>query len=82
LADGILAGADLEMPRAIAVMRDQVGDSETKALRRATSAPTALLREPGQLGQLAQGLENAVHCSDEFTSISRLHMDDPALAER
>ncbi|KAJ01994.1 N-acetylglucosamine-6-phosphate deacetylase [Sulfitobacter mediterraneus] len=82
LADGTLAGADLEMPRAIAVMRDQVGDSETQALRRATSAPTALLREPGDLGRLAQGLENAVHCSDDFTSINRLHIDEPALAER
>lgn len=80
LADGTLAGADLEMPRAIAVMRDQVGDSETLAMRRATSAPTALLREPGQFGRLAKGLETVVHCNDDFTSISRLHMKDPALA--
>lgn len=72
LADGTLAGADLEMPRAIAVMREQVGDSATQALRRATSAPTALLREPGQLGQLARGLETAVYCSDDFTICKRL----------
>ncbi len=52
LADGTLAGADLSMPRAIAVMRDEVGIDLAAALAMATSAPAAVLRDPMAAGRL------------------------------
>ncbi|CAN0593422.1 unnamed protein product, partial [Ectocarpus sp. 12 AP-2014] len=75
LADGTLAGADLDMPRALAIMIDQAGDTATHAVRRATSAPTALLRERGRLGRLDRGLGAAVYCVDNSTVIERLHLE-------
>ncbi|GAA6177267.1 N-acetylglucosamine-6-phosphate deacetylase [Sulfitobacter pacificus] len=50
LADGTLAGADLTMPRAVEVMMEAVGDDLSQAIKRATSTPVDLLREPGSLG--------------------------------
>ena len=50
LADGTLAGADLDMATALDVMVGQVGDSLERAVTRATATPTALLREKGGLG--------------------------------
>ena len=75
LADGTLAGADLDMPRAMAVMIDQAGDTPTKAVRRATSVPTLLLREPGHCGRLEWGLGSAVYNADNFSANERLHLD-------
>ncbi len=52
LSDGTLAGADLDMATALAVMTGQVGDPVEKALARATSTPAALLRDTGGVGRL------------------------------
>lgn len=52
LVDGTLAGADLDMPRAVSVMVGQVGDDLSKAITRATDTPAQLLRERGTLGRL------------------------------
>ena len=53
LADGTLAGADLEMPRALSVMLQQVGDSVKNAVARATATPAGLLRNPFGMGQIS-----------------------------
>lgn len=50
LADGTLAGADLDMATALDVMVGQVGDSLEQAVTRATTAPTAFLRERQGVG--------------------------------
>ena len=79
LADGTLAGAHLAMPRAIAVMIDQAGDTATRAVRRATSVPTALLREPGHLGRLERGLGSAVYCEDNLSVCKQLRLAETVL---
>ncbi|MFA8387831.1 MAG: N-acetylglucosamine-6-phosphate deacetylase [Pelagibaca sp.] len=52
LSDGTLAGADLDMATALAVMTGQVGDPVEKAVARATSTPAMLLRDTGGVGRL------------------------------
>ena len=52
LADGTLAGADLDMPRALSIMTGDVGDKPAKAIARATSTPAAVLRDPMGAGTL------------------------------
>lgn len=75
LADGVLAGADLEVPRAISIMIGQVGDTVAKAVRRATSTPAALLREAGHFGRLKHGLSSVVYLTDDFSTNKRLNLD-------
>ncbi|WP_299737452.1 N-acetylglucosamine-6-phosphate deacetylase [uncultured Roseobacter sp.] len=74
LEDGTLAGADLDLPRAISVMIAQAGDSEEQAVRRATSAPTSLLRDPGALGQLKHAEGLAIYSRDNFATSKRLKL--------
>ncbi len=66
LADGTLAGADLEMPRALSVMVNDAGDTPLRALRRTSAAPAALLRETGQLGQIAGTLQSCVYLDESW----------------
>ncbi|WP_298969233.1 N-acetylglucosamine-6-phosphate deacetylase [uncultured Roseobacter sp.] len=74
LEDGTLAGADLDLPRAISVMIAQAGESEEQAVRRATSAPTSLLRDPGALGQLKHAEGLAIYSKDNFATSKRLKL--------
>lgn len=74
LKDGTLAGADLEIPRAMSVMVEQAGDTPTQAVRRATSAPTALLREPGSLGRLKSGLTSVYYSEHAFANPKPLQL--------
>ncbi|MEP4194295.1 MAG: N-acetylglucosamine-6-phosphate deacetylase [Aliishimia sp.] len=68
LADGTLAGADLEMPRAISVMIDDVGDDLCHAIARSTSTPASLLRNCGDLGKLSSVACGINYSSDCFTA--------------
>lgn len=52
LADGTLAGADLELSQALSVMVHEVSDKLSDAICRATSTPANLLREAGNSGQI------------------------------
>ncbi|WP_299685895.1 N-acetylglucosamine-6-phosphate deacetylase [uncultured Tateyamaria sp.] len=61
LEDGTLAGADLDMPRALSVMVDAVGDDPEHAIARATSGPASLLREQGTAGGLNGPLAGVIH---------------------
>ena len=63
LEDGTLAGADLEIPRAIEVMTTMVGDTLSQAVRRATTTPAELLRDSGANGAL-NGASRAVYFPD------------------
>jgi N-acetylglucosamine-6-phosphate deacetylase len=67
LADGTLAGADLEMPRALTVMIDSVRDDLTTAVARATSVPAALLRESGNLGRIGDTLQAPLYFENGFS---------------
>ncbi|XDA97680.1 N-acetylglucosamine-6-phosphate deacetylase [Sulfitobacter sp. LCG007] len=55
LEDGTLAGADLDMPRAITVIETEVGLPLHQALGMATSAPAALLKDAMGLGRICEG---------------------------
>ena len=72
LADGTLAGADLEMAKALRVMIDQVGDGIATAVRRATSTPAALLRDTGGAGTLGASTRWAIHLRTGKTVTRRL----------
>ena len=54
LADGTLAGADLNMARAVSIL-ETVGGSQTEALAMATSRPAALLPEGSGAGRITVG---------------------------
>ncbi|WP_187429745.1 N-acetylgalactosamine-6-phosphate deacetylase [Roseobacter fucihabitans] len=75
LADGTLAGADLEMPRALSVLVDDVGQDISTAVARATSAPAALLRQSDRLAHITGDLQSPLYFKDGFSSPQRLNAD-------
>lgn len=84
LPDGTLAGADLELPRAISVMMTDVGDSERQAIARATSTPASILRNKGHLGELTH-IEAGItyFCDTTETDIRlRTHNQNMTVAAR
>ncbi|MFT6677152.1 MAG: N-acetylglucosamine-6-phosphate deacetylase [Sulfitobacter sp.] len=66
LGDGTLAGADLELPRALSVMVGQVRDDMATAVARASNTPASLLRDCGGFGRLS-GAAQAVYFKDGLT---------------
>ncbi len=68
LADGTLAGADLSLPQAIAVMVNRVGLPLEKAISMACTAPASVLRRPGHAGHLRVGAPcDVVHLSADLS---------------
>ncbi len=64
LADGTLAGADLNMPTALRFITSKVGVSPDEALKMATLRPAKMLQNT-QVGQLvSDGAANFVHLDD------------------
>lgn len=55
LADGTLAGADLTLPQAVAVLVQDVGSTPERALAMAGRIPAQLIGADGRLGQIAPG---------------------------
>lgn len=78
LADGTLAGADLEMPRALSILVGDVGDDRSTAIARATSTPAALLREGRDIGHLGGASRSALYFKTGFTSPITLDVKDMA----
>lgn len=66
LADGTLAGAHLEMPRALSIMTQQVGDSMQNAVARATATPAGLLKEQFGLGQMSHMAQAPIYFPTPF----------------
>jgi N-acetylglucosamine-6-phosphate deacetylase len=74
LEDGTLAGADLEMTRALSTMVNKAGDTLSDAIRRATATPLSLLKGFRSGSPL---LDNALfvnHLSDDLSSVTRIDM--------
>jgi N-acetylglucosamine-6-phosphate deacetylase len=66
LEDGTLAGADLTLPQAVAVMVRKIGLSPEQALAMATRIPSDLIGR-ADLGRLTAGARaDMVHLSDDF----------------
>ncbi|AKS46634.1 N-acetylglucosamine 6-phosphate deacetylase [Octadecabacter temperatus] len=74
LADGTLAGADLNMPKALSVMVNDAKDAIERTVMRATSTPAQLLRDAGSLGRLGTGAKMAVYLAKDATSASVLRV--------
>ncbi len=72
LADGTLAGADLNIPKALSVMVNDAKDDIEHAVMRATSTPAQLLRDAGSFGRLGTGAKMAVYLAKDATSVSVL----------
>lgn len=76
LSDGTLAGADLDMPGALQVMVQQVGDTLESAIARATSIPAGLLKAPQNAGWLRESsLSKIIHLSADFETVRRFSPD-------
>lgn len=67
LADGTLAGADLEMPGALSVMISQTDDNLGQVIARVTSTPASLLRERNGLGGLTDFGATALYFKEGLT---------------
>ncbi|MCP4183107.1 MAG: N-acetylglucosamine-6-phosphate deacetylase [Hyphomicrobiales bacterium] len=66
LADGTLAGADLDMITAVRYMQDIIGVSRFEAIRMASSYPANCIQASNEFGNLRSGaFANIVHLSDE-----------------
>ncbi|WP_299671463.1 N-acetylglucosamine-6-phosphate deacetylase [uncultured Roseobacter sp.] len=73
LEDGTLAGADLEMIRALRVVVGRVGVSKAQALRMATGAAAKCLRNPLCAGHLLGGpVSNVVHLHSDMARAEAL----------
>ena len=67
LADGTLAGADLELTRAVDVMARDVGEDISRAISRATSGPAGLLRHANGLGSFDGRAQMALYFKEGFS---------------
>lgn len=73
LQDGTLAGADLDMPRAVQVLCEEVGVAREEALRRATSVPASLIKGSAGLGVFEEGSPaRAIHLARDGTTVTPL----------
>jgi N-acetylglucosamine-6-phosphate deacetylase len=73
LEDGTLAGADLDMPRAVQVLTQEVGLAREEALRRATSVPADVLRDAMGRGRLRPGgVAHAIHLAADGETVTVL----------
>ncbi|NNE88663.1 MAG: N-acetylglucosamine-6-phosphate deacetylase [Silicimonas sp.] len=73
LEDGTLAGADLEMARAISVLINRVGVTRETAYAMATSAPAAVLKQPGAFGFFTPSASaNAIWIDTDHQSVRGL----------
>ncbi|WP_413871065.1 N-acetylglucosamine-6-phosphate deacetylase [Albidovulum sp.] len=71
LADGTLAGADLDMARALAVLTRDVGVAFDRALAMATSGPARILGRGDRHGKLAPGrAADFVHLAPDLSLAS------------
>jgi N-acetylglucosamine-6-phosphate deacetylase len=65
LADGTLAGADLDMISAVRFIHETIGLELSEALRMASLYPAQAVRQSHRMGRLAKGLAaNLVHLSE------------------
>lgn len=67
LADGTLAGADLDLSRALSILIDELNEDVAGAVARATSTPVELLRDKGSLGTIISADYPVLYFGDGFT---------------
>jgi N-acetylglucosamine-6-phosphate deacetylase len=72
LSDKTLAGADLEILKAISVMVNQVGVSLATALGQATTIPSELTSKSNKNGQFPTHLSELIHLDSSLGSLSKL----------
>lgn len=67
LEDGTLAGADLDLTRALGVMIEDVGQDRATTFARATSIPAGLLRESFGHGHFHGSVSNLIYVDAAFS---------------
>lgn len=72
LDDGTLAGADLEMTQALSTMVNEVGDSLSDAIKRATATPLSLLNSFQSGSPLLNSALFVSHLSDDLSAVTRI----------
>jgi len=72
LEDGTLAGADLDLTRAINVIQQDAGETASMAITRATRTPTELLKEKGQWGTLGAGVDTLMYLDNAMLGVKPL----------
>ena len=72
LEDGTLAGADLDLTRAINVIQQDAGETASMAITRATRTPTELLKEKGQWGTLGAGVDTLMYIDNAMLGVKPL----------
>jgi len=72
LSDGTLAGADLEILKAISVLVNQVGVPLSTALAKATAIPSGIMSQHNIYGQFPAPLEDVMHLDNSLKYLSKL----------
>jgi N-acetylglucosamine-6-phosphate deacetylase len=75
LADGTLAGADLDMISAVRFMRQTIGIDLDDALRMASLYPAEAIGQAGRLGSFAKGAAANIVALSEKTDVSGVWID-------
>ena len=72
LEDGTLAGADLDLTRAVHLIQQDAGETVTTAITRATRTPTELLKEKGQWGTFGAGVDTLIYVDNAMSGVKPL----------
>lgn len=72
LSDGTLAGADLEILKAISVLVNQVGVPLASALAKATAIPAGLMSQHSIYGRFPARLDDVIHIDSSLRYLSKL----------
>ena len=72
LEDGTLAGADLDLTRAVHIIQQDAGETATTAITRATRTPTELLKEKGQWGTFGAGIDTLIYVDNAMLGVKPL----------
>ena len=72
LEDGTLAGAALDLTRAVHLIQQDAGETVTTAITRATRTPTELLKEKGQWGTFGAGVDTLIYVDNAMSGVKPL----------
>ena len=67
-----LAGADLDLTRAVHLIQQDAGETVTTAITRATRTPTELLKEKGQWGTFGAGVDTLIYVDNAMSGVKPL----------
>ncbi len=72
LADGTLAGADLDMTRGISVLVNQLGHDVASAISRTTAIPAGILRQNDGYGRFCGRVDGLIHVDRGLERVKKI----------